>query len=82
MEKARMRKNLHLLLTALLLLVMFWQSLFWGGAAALPELGPIVRRSAMREAPLVASFIFLGEGLGKVLPRAGYTRCRCCWSLP
>lgn len=63
-----MRKNLHLLLTALLLLVLFWQSLFWGGATALPDVGPIVRRSAMREAPLVATFIVLGEGVGKLVP--------------
>lgn len=63
-----MRKYLHLLLTGLLLLLLFWESLFWGGAAALPELGPIVRRSAMREAPLVATFMVLGEGAGKLAP--------------
>jgi hypothetical protein len=63
-----MRKYAHLVLVALLLLVVFWQSLFWGGAAAIPDLGPIVRRSAMREAPLVAGFIFIGEGVGKLVP--------------
>lgn len=63
-----MRKYAHLVLIALFLLVVFWQSLFWGGAAALPDLGPIVRRSAMREAPLVATFVFVGEGVGKLAP--------------
>jgi hypothetical protein len=63
-----MRKYAHLLLTALFLLVLFWQSLFWGGATALPDLGAIVRRSAMREAPLVATYMVLGEGMGKVVP--------------
>lgn len=63
-----MRKYAHLVLVALLLLVVFWQSLFWGGAAALPDMGPIVRRSAMREAPLVSTFIVLGEGVGKLVP--------------
>lgn len=67
-EKARMRKYAHLVLVALLLLVVSWQSLFWGGASALPDVGPIVRRSAMREAPLVAAFIVLGEGVGKLVP--------------
>lgn len=63
-----MRKYAHLMLTALFLLTLLWQSVFWGGATALPDLGAIVRRSAMREAPLVSGFMVLGETLGKAVP--------------
>jgi len=66
-----MRKYLHLIATALFVLALLWQCLFWGGASTLPETGPIVRRSAMREAPLVAGLLVAGEMLGKAVPALG-----------
>lgn len=66
-----MRKYLHLIAAALFVVTLFWQCLFWGGASTLPETGPIVRRSAMREAPLVAGLIVAGELVGKAVPALG-----------
>jgi hypothetical protein len=70
-EKSRMRKYLHLIATVLFVLALLWQCLFWGGASTLPDTGPIVRRSAMREAPLVAALLVTGETLGKIVPALG-----------
>jgi hypothetical protein len=67
-EKLIMRKYLHFVLIALFVLLLLAQCLFWGGAAALPELGPVVKRSAQREAPVVSTLMFCGEWLGKALP--------------
>lgn len=66
-----MRKYLHLIATALFILALLWQCLFWGGASTLPDTGPIVRRSALREAPLVAGLLVVGELLGKAVPALG-----------
>lgn len=66
-----MRKYLHLIATLVFVLVLLAECLFWGGASTLPETGPIVRRSAMREAPLVAGLTFAGELLGKLVPSLG-----------
>ncbi|MBL8297076.1 MAG: hypothetical protein JNN30_01905 [Rhodanobacteraceae bacterium] len=66
-----MRKYLHLVAALLFVLVSLWQCLFWGGASTLPDIGASIRRSAMREAPLVASLIVCGELLGKVVPALG-----------
>lgn len=66
-----MRKYLHLLATGVFVLALLWQCLFWGGASTLPEIGPIVRKSAMREAPLVAGLMVGGEFLGKLAPPLG-----------
>lgn len=66
-----MRKYLHLIATALFVLALLWQCLFWGGASTLPDTGPIVRRSALREAPLVAGLLVVGELLGKTVPALG-----------
>jgi hypothetical protein len=66
-----MRKYLHLIATALFVLTLLWQCLFWGGASTLPDTGPIVRRSALREAPLVAGLLVAGELLGKAVPALG-----------
>jgi hypothetical protein len=66
-----MRKYLHLFATLLFLLALFWQCLFWGGASTLPEIGTSVRKSAMREAPLVAALMVSGEFLGKIAPPLG-----------
>lgn len=66
-----MRKYLHLIFVLLFVLATLWQCLFWGGASSLPEIGSIVRRSAMREAPLVAALTVGGEALGKLAPALG-----------
>lgn len=66
-----MRKYLHLFAILLFLLVTLWQCLFWGGASTLPDMGAAVRRSAMREAPLVAGLMVCGELLGKAVPPLG-----------
>lgn len=63
-----MRKYLHLIILLLAVLAAFWQCLFWGGAANLADIGAIVRRSAMREAPLVAAYTVGGEALGRIMP--------------
>ncbi|ODU34251.1 MAG: hypothetical protein BGP24_22960 [Lysobacterales bacterium 69-70] len=70
-EKSTMRKYLPLILLLLFVLATVWQCLFWAGAASLPGIGSSVRRSAMREAPLVATYTFGGELLGKVAPALG-----------
>src|SRR6478752_188780 len=67
-EKSRMRKYLHLIILLLAVVAALWQCLFWGGAAGLPEIGSLVRRSAMREAPLVAAYTVGGEALGRIVP--------------
>lgn len=66
-----MRKYLHLIATVLFVLALLWQCLFWGGASTLPEIGEAVRRSAMREAPLVAALMVSGETLAKAVPALG-----------
>jgi hypothetical protein len=66
-----MRKYLHLIATLLFVLAALWQCLFWGGASTLPDIGSAVRRSAMREAPLVAGLMISGELIGKVAPPLG-----------
>lgn len=66
-----MRKYLHLLLAAVFLLALFWQMLFWAGAASLTDIGPIVRRSALREAPLVTTLLVGGETVARFVPGAG-----------
>lgn len=66
-----MRKYLHLVVTVVFVLALLWQCLFWAGAASLPEIGPIVRRSALREAPGVATLLVSGETLASVVPWLG-----------
>lgn len=66
-----MRKYLHLIATALFVLALLWQCLFWGGASTLPDIGASVRRSALREAPLVAGLMIGGETLAKAVPSLG-----------
>ena len=66
-----MRKYLHLIILLLAVLAVSWQCLFWGAAGSLPEIGSIVRRSAMREAPLVAMYTVGGEALGRLVPPLG-----------
>ncbi|HSX59422.1 MAG TPA: hypothetical protein VLF18_04390 [Tahibacter sp.] len=61
-----MRKYLHWFAIGVFVLTLLWQCLLWGGASTLPEIGPLMRRSAMREAPLVAGLMVSGEMLGKV----------------
>ncbi len=66
-----MRKYLPLFLLLLFVLATVWQCLFWAGAGSLPGIGSTVRRSAMRQAPLVATFTVGGELLGKAVPALG-----------
>ncbi|UXI67465.1 hypothetical protein [Tahibacter amnicola] len=63
-----MGKKLHIIAILLFVFAFLWQIIFWGGAATLPTVGPILVQSASREAPLVTSYMFVGERLGDQVP--------------
>ena len=63
-----MRKWLHLVLGLLFVVALVGETMFWAGAASLPQSGPLIRQSLGREAPLVFTYVVGGEMLGKASP--------------
>ena len=63
-----MLRNLHWFALVLLLLALAFDFAVWGGAARLPDVGPLLLRSAQREAPMVRFYMLVGQPLDAVLP--------------
>jgi hypothetical protein len=61
-------KRLYLWLLIFFVMALFGEMMFWAGAASLPEVGPTIRKSLYREAPLVTLYMVGGETLGQVAP--------------
>lgn len=62
-----MLRNLHWIGLVLLLLALCFDFAVWGGAARLPDVGPLLLRSAQREAPVVRFYMLVGEPLDAAL---------------
>jgi len=58
-----MLRNLHWIALVLLLLALVFDFAVWGGAARLPDVGPLLLRSAQREAPVVRFYMLVGQPL-------------------
>jgi hypothetical protein len=58
-----MLRNLHWLALVLLVLALAFDFTVWGGAARLPDVGPLLLRSAQREAPVVRFYMLVGQPL-------------------
>jgi len=65
-----MLRNLHWFALLLLVLALSFDFTVWGGAARLPDVGPLLLRSAQREAPVVRFYMFVGQPLDALLPAA------------
>lgn len=63
-----MRRQLHVILALLFIAAWIAESMFWAGAASLPQTGPLIRQSIHREAPLVLTYTVGGETLGEFAP--------------
>lgn len=63
-----MRKWLHVVMALLFVLALAGEMMFWAGAAALPETGPLIRQSIKREAPLAFTYTVGGELVGDFSP--------------
>lgn len=68
-----MKRYLHLLATLLFALCLLFDLVVWGAAPTLADIGPSLQRSANREAPLVAGYMWLGSRLDAALPVLGRT---------
>jgi hypothetical protein len=56
-----MRFRLEYVALPVFLLSLAYCSWGWGGVSQLKDLGPLVSKSAQREAPIVATYLWLGE---------------------
>ena len=63
-----MKKNMHYLLAALFIVVLFWEMMVWGAVADIPGAGAPIRRSLARESPMVMVYVVGGEVLDRVVP--------------
>ena len=61
-------KRLHIWLVLVFVLALVGEMMFWAGAASLPDVGPALRKSLYREAPLATLYTVGGEALGAVAP--------------
>jgi hypothetical protein len=66
-----MRRKLPIIGFVLFALVFLFDLVVYGGLAEIPEIGPIVQRAAVREAPLVLSYMTLGSWLDEKIPALG-----------
>lgn len=65
-----MKLRLYILAAAIFIATLIYNLWYWGGASAITDLGPIIRASAEREAPIVNMYLFAGE---KILAWSGKT---------
>lgn len=66
-----MKGKLHIVTGIAFLLVMFYNLVVWGGVKDLPKVGPKIRETAQTQAPLVITYMFLGEQLDRAVPALG-----------
>ena len=67
-----MKRNLHWILLAALLLAFAFDAIVWASAAALPATGVHLYRSAKREAPLTYAYMLAGRPLRAIAPVRDY----------
>jgi hypothetical protein len=61
-----MKRYLHWIALLLLLATLGFDAWFWGGAARMPDVGPILRDNANRQAMLTATYMGIGDVVGMV----------------
>jgi hypothetical protein len=66
-----MLRKLPIIGFVLFAVVFLFDLVVYGGLALLPDIGPIVQRSALREAPLALSYMSLGSWLDEKVPALG-----------
>jgi hypothetical protein len=66
-----MRRYLHMIALALLLLALLLDLVFWGAVADLPDVGPLIARSAHTEAILASTYMALGGYLDSAVTSLG-----------
>ena len=67
-----MKRNLHWILLAALLLVFAFVAVVWSAAAALPDTGVHLYRAAKREAPLTYAYMLAGRPLRTIAALRDY----------
>jgi hypothetical protein len=66
-----MKGKLHLITGFAFLLVTFFNLIVWGGVKDIPGVGGKIRETAQLQAPLVITYMFLGEQLDHAVPALG-----------
>lgn len=56
-----MKKHFYIVALLVFLASLSYNAWYWGGAAQLSDLGPLIRDAAEREAPLVQTYLTLGD---------------------
>jgi len=62
---------MHIIVGILLLLALLFDLVVWGGVKTIPEVGPKIRQIAQTQAPLVLTYMVIGEQLDAVVPALG-----------
>ncbi|PIV32303.1 MAG: hypothetical protein COS34_13795 [Lysobacterales bacterium CG02_land_8_20_14_3_00_62_12] len=58
-----MKKHFYIVALLVFLASLAYNAWYWGGAAQLADVGPLIRRAAEREAPLVQTYLLVGDRL-------------------
>ena len=66
-----MRSRVHVLSLVLFAASLLYNTVVWGGAYYLAEIGTAIIESAQREAPLAATYIAVGGVIDRALPSLG-----------
>ena len=66
-----MRKHLHYIALALLLVAFLWDLILWGAVPDLPQVGSLIERSAANEGRLASIYLTLGHPLDSAIPLLG-----------
>ncbi len=66
-----MKGKLHIISGIAFLLVLLFNLMVWGGVKDIPVVGTKIRELAQTQAPLVITYMFLGEQLDHVVPALG-----------
>ncbi len=67
-----MRRRLHVIAMVVFLLVLGFDLVVWGGVPSIPDVGAKIERSAHAEAPLAATYLFIGGLIADALPSVGH----------
>lgn len=63
-----MKRRLHLIALVLFVLSLLYDIVVWGALPALPDVGASIAASARAEAPLAATYIWLGRPVDAAIP--------------
>lgn len=66
-----MKGKMHIVSGIAFLLVLFFNLMVWGGVKDIPRVGTQIRTLAQTQAPLVITYMFLGEQLDRAVPALG-----------